>query len=143
MYLEVRYSVNTHSLKHANITIYQRQRKREQGNPSLQVKNSSLNSHQSLNQNSRISFDVQRLNTPQINLYYSPKKDLTRNPPCGILWLMKKDKDIHIRISDDKLQALRKIAFFDKRSVVTLIDFAIIKFLHTRRKTLDRKIMEK
>ena len=43
-----------------------------------------------------------------------------------------KNKDIHIRISDDKLKELKIIAEKDRRKVTAVIDIAIERFLRSR-----------
>ena len=45
---------------------------------------------------------------------------------------MRKDKDLHIRISDDKLKQLRQIAEKDKRKITAVIDIIIERFLKQR-----------
>ena len=49
---------------------------------------------------------------------------------------MEKNKDIHIRISDEKLKALRLIAGKDRRKITAVIDIAIERFLIRRKKNV-------
>ena len=48
-----------------------------------------------------------------------------------------KDKSIHIRISEEKLKKLRKLAEMDRRKISALIDFAIERYLKGRRTLID------
>jgi predicted transcriptional regulator len=46
---------------------------------------------------------------------------------------MIKNKSIHIRISEDKLKTLRKLAEIDRRKISAVIDFAIERYLKVRK----------
>jgi predicted transcriptional regulator len=44
-----------------------------------------------------------------------------------------KNANIHIRISDEKLKLLRILAKADRRTISATIDFAIEKYIETRK----------
>lgn len=51
--------------------------------------------------------------------------------------MWKKNKSIHIPISSERLEALRKVAEKDRRKITAIIDIAIERYLKKRKINLN------